>query len=293
MNRRSWMVPLLGLLFPLAALGLEPAELPRAVTPATLPTAADLDESWARVLIRANPGPFQYCAYEVTARGRAGVASHVRGVMGRKDAETRTELLSFGQLAQFMGTLRDLDMLHAPHPPLPWKDPAGAAPKPAAPAKTKGKARVAAKAAVAGILAEQDALWTPETSAVPIYELSFRFAGQENTFLVADPAAQADPRYAAFIRLVRAMAIKSAGDIGFHPPSGDDGRQGYLFVDSVPGAVVTVDGAPLEGETPILAYPLAAGRHVLVLENKLHGLRKEQRVLIQPGLITSVELDLR
>ena len=289
MNWRKW--PLWSVLcWLLAVPTYAQTPLPQAPTPLT---DVDLEESWARVLIRSNPGPFQYCAYEVTARGRAGVASHVRGVMGRKDAETRTELLSRTQLAQFMAELRDLDFLHAPAPPLPWKQAPTTPVKPVKAAKSTGKARVAAKAAVAGILADEDKLWTPETSLVPVYELSFRLSGQENTLLVADPAAQADPRYAQFIRKVRALVLKSAGDIGFHAPSGDDGRQGYLFVDSVPGAVVTVDGAPLEGETPILAYPLSPGRHVLVLENKLHGLRKEQKVLIQPGLITSVELDLR
>ena len=269
------------------ALAAEPAGLAGGVTTTQLPTDADLDESWARVLLRANPGPFQYCAYEITARGKAGVASHVRGVMGRKDAETRTELLTRPALKAVLGQLRDLGMLEIAHPELPWRQPVVAPPR--KPVKTKAKARAIANA----VLAPPDPLWTPDTSAVPVYELSFRLAGKENTFLVADPANQSDHRYADFIRIVRQFTLTTAGEIGYHAPTGDEGRQGYLFVDSVPGSIVTVDGAPLEGETPILAYPVGAGRHTVVLENKLHKLTKEVKVLIQPGVTTSIEIDLR
>ena len=286
MLKRALELAILLLWLPGVALAVEPVALPNPVTSANLPTDADLDEAWARVLLRANPGPFQYCAYEITARGNAGVASHVRGVMGRKDAETRTELLSRQSLRGVMAQLRDLKMLEAPHPELPWRQP-----QPQPQKALKGKAK--AKAAAVAVISAPDPLWTPDTSDAPVYELSFRFAGKENTFLVADPANQADPRYAEFIRIVRDMAIKSAGEIGYHAPTGDEGRQGYLFVDSVPGSVVTVDGAPLEGETPILAYPVAAGRHTVVLENKLHKLTKEIKVLIQPGVTTSVDIDLR
>ena len=260
--------------------------LPQPPTQTTLPTDADLDEAWARVLLRANPGPFQYCAYELTARGKAGVASHVRGVMGRRDAETRTELVSRQALREVLGQLRDLGGLDLPHPPLPWQTPAPVRAKP-----LRGKAK--AKALAAAVISAPDPLWTPDVSDVPVYELSFRLAGRENTFLVADPANLGDLRYAAFIRLVRQFAIGHAGEIGFHAPSGVEGRLGYLFVDSVPGAVVSVDGAPLDGETPILAYPLGAGRHTLFLENKAHKLTKELKVLVQPGVTTSVEVDLR
>ncbi len=278
---------LVALLIATPAFAAEPVGLAVGATTTQPPTDADLEESWARVLLRANPGPFQYCAYEITARGKAGVASHVRGVMGRKDAETRTELLTRTALRNVLGQLRDLGMLEIAHPELPWRQPVAAPPP--KPVKTKAKARAIA----AAVLAPPDPLWTPDSSSVPIYEVSFRLAGKENTFLVVDPANQTDHRYADFIRIVRQFAIGSAGEIGYHAPTGDEGRQGYLFVDSVPGSVVTVDGAPLEGETPILAYPVGAGRHTVVLENKLHKLTKEVKVLIQPGVTTSIEIDLR
>ncbi len=274
------------LVLPLTAHGAEPVGLATAPSPTQLPTDAELDEAWARVLLRANPGPFQYCAYEITARGNAGVASHVRGVMGRKDPETRTELVARQALRVVLGQLRDLGALALAHPELPWRQVAKVSPKP-----LKGKEK--ARAVADSVLAPPDPLWTPDTALVPVYELSFRLGGRENTFLVADPANQPDARYAECISIVRDFAIRHAGEIGFHAPTGDEGRQGYLFVDSVPGAVVSVDGAPLEGETPILAYPVGAGSHTVLLENKLRGLTKEIKVLVQPGVTTSVEIDLR
>ena len=99
------------LAMPVVAHAAEPAVLPPEVTATQLPTDAELDGAWARVQLRANPGPFQYLAYELTSRGPAGVVSHVRGFMGRSDVVTRTELLTKTDLRRIMGYLRDLGAL--------------------------------------------------------------------------------------------------------------------------------------------------------------------------------------
>ncbi len=258
-----------------------PAPVPAAAsaTDAGLPTDADLADSWARVFLRANPGPCQYVAYELSVRGPAGVASHVRGFMGRRDAVTRTELLPREELRRVFGALRDMGALELPHPPLPSSS--------AVPAKVKGR-----KGAPL-LQAATDERGGPAHSDVPIYELSFRLGGKENTLLVADPYRQADRRLAAFINTVRRVAQKTAGDIGYHGPSGEAGAEGYLFIDSVPGARVTIDGVQLADETPILAYTLAPGSHTVILENAELGLKRDYKVRIQPGLTTSLEVDLR
>lgn len=248
---------------------------------ANLPSLGDLEESWARVLLRANPGPCQYVAYELTVRGPAGVASHVRAFMGRRDAVTRTELLPREALRKVFGSLRDLGALDLPHPPVPVP------PAPAAPRRAKSKS------AAPLVQAADDALPCPPRSAVPIYEFSFRLGGRENTFLVADPERLSDRRYAAFLELVRRVATQTAGEIGYHGPVGESGAEGYLFVDSVPGARVTIDGVLLGDETPILAYTLSPGSHTVVLENAALGLQRDYKVRIQPGLTTSLEVDLR
>lgn len=238
-----------------------------------LATDAELADAWARVLLRANPGPFQYVAYEITARGPAGVASHVRGMMGRRDVVTRTELLPKDQLRRLLGKLRDLGALTLAHPPMPPVK----APKPKPGAKVE----------------PPDPLAGPSQSAVPVYELSFRLGGKENTFLVADPYAMADGRYGEFINAIREVSVRTAGDIGYHAPSGPSGQEGYLFIDSVPSARATVDGVLLDRETPILAYTVSPGPHTIVLENARLGLKREYKVRVQSGVTTSLEVDLR
>ncbi|MSP92933.1 MAG: hypothetical protein EXR79_14210 [Myxococcales bacterium] len=270
---------------------LAPAPGPTATTPTDgLPTDAELEESWARVLLRANPGPFQYVAYEMTARGTAGVASHVRGVMGRRDVITRTELLSRAALRSLLGRLRDLGALDFPHPPVAG---AASAADGLPGSKAKSKPRRVAAGRENSARDAPDPLLGPAHSEVPIYELSFRLGGRENTFLVADPYVLADRRYAQFINAVREAVVATAGDIAWHAPTGAQGAEGYLFIDSVPSAQVTVDGVVLPEETPILAYTVAAGPHLIVLESPKHGLRREYKVKVGPGLTTSLEVDLR
>jgi len=266
---------------------LAPAAVPAAVSATAaalaidphLPADADLADSWARVILRANPGPCQYVAYELSVRGPAGVASHVRGFMGRRDAVTRTELLPREELRRVFAALRDSGALDLPHPVLP----------PRRRPPSKGTASDAASL----VQAASDDTLGPERSDVPVYELSFRLGGKENTLLVSDPYRQADRRYAAFINAVRRVAQETAGHIGDHAPSGESGAEGYLFVDSVPGARVTVDGVQLSDDTPILAYTLAPGSHTVILENAALGLKRDYKVRIQPGLTTSLEVDLR
>jgi len=224
-----------------------------------------LQGAWARVFLRANPGPFQYVAYEITARGSAGVMSHLRGMMGRRDAVIRTELVSRDRLR---AVFTELQRLNA----------AGLRPP-------KRPVHVAKNA-------DDDRRW-PDRSSVPVYELSYRYAGVEHTVVVAAPYRSADPRYARFINVVRAAVVGRVGHIGYHGPTGAHGEAGYLHVDSVPTAKVFLDGVELPNKTPVLAFAARAGVHVLVLENKKHRLRRTYKVRIRAGRTTSLEVDLR
>jgi hypothetical protein len=209
--------------------------------------------------------------------------------MGRRDVTARTELLSRETLRKLLGHLRDLGAMDLPAPPLP-------------PAVEKDKAAYAKlvkdreEAKAKGQRVEPEVLedWVgPPTSSVPLYELSFRLNGKENTILVADPYRLDDRRYAAFIDAVRQLAVATAGDVGYQAPSGPSGQEGYLFIDSVPGAKVLVDGVALDMETPILSYPVSPGSHIVVLENERLGLRREYKLKVQSGMTTSLEVDLR
>lgn len=253
--------------------------LPADMTSTVLPTDAELEDSWARVLLRANPGPYQYLAYEVTYRDHVGVVSHLRGFMGRTEVVSRTELLRGSDTRRLMGWLRDANMLDMPKPQLP----------PAAKSKlvrVKGKGKSAPTA-------DEEARTGPPSSTVPIYELSFRLGGRENTLLVAEPFAQADYRYALFIETLRRVATQAAGSIAYQPPSGSMGAQGFLFIDSVPSAEVTIDGVAIGESTPVLSWAVAPGSHTIVLENKRLGLKQQTKVRVQAGLTTSVEIPLQ
>lgn len=49
---------------------------------------------------------------------------------------------------------------------------------------------------------------------------------------------------------------------------------GKLSIATEPWATVTVDGALVDKETPLVAFTLPAGAHVVVLENPVYGLRR-------------------
>ncbi len=278
----AWSIAVLALLLgtrPLPVLAAEEPVLPAEVTSTQLPTDAELDGAWARVQLRANPGPFQYLAYELTSRGPAGVISHVRGYMGRTDVVTRTELLTKADLRRVLGYLRDLGALQLPPVPPP------AEPKPRV---GKGKRKAAPP-----ILASDDAAHGPNQSTVPVFELSFRLGDQDRSLLVADPDMLADRRYARFIEVLRLVALRVAGPIAYEGPAGSAGQSGYLFIDSSPSAEVSLDGVPLGETTPVFAHPTSPGNHTILLENKRLDLRREVKVKVQSGLTTSVEMELQ
>ncbi|MEY3013234.1 MAG: hypothetical protein RIT45_1969 [Pseudomonadota bacterium] len=228
---------------------------------AAAPNDDGLDGAAARVFLRANPGPFQYVAYEITARGSAGVVSHLRGMMGRRDAVIRTELISRAELRRIFERLRAADAVALP---------------PAAPLKG----------------ASEEAP-VPRESARPIYELTVRLGGKERTVRVAEPLSAPTGHYARFVRIVREEVRAKVGDIAYHGPDAASGASGYLFVDSVPSADVYVDGEKLPERTPVLNWTLAPGLHEVRLVRKDKNIDRTMKVRIEPGVTSSVEVDLR
>ncbi len=258
------------------ALAADKSPLPDDVTSTNLPSDTELADSWARVALRANPGPFQYLAYEVTVRGQAGVVSHVRGFMGRGDVVSKTDLLRKHDVRRLFGWLRDQGVLDMPYPATASAD-----------AGKNGKA-----AQPAPLFDPNNPHLGPATSALPVFDLSFRLGGRERTVLIADPLSLADRRYAKLIAALRQVALAVTGEIAYQPPTGVMGTQGYLFIDSVPSAEVSIDGVPIGESTPVLTWTVAPGSHTITLENKRLGLKRETRVKVQPGITTSVELTL-
>ena len=224
-----------------------------------------LDGSWARVFLRSNPGPYQYVAYEVSARGGAAVASHLRGMMGRRDAVIRTELVDRSLLRKVLDRLDAIGVAQMEPPP-------------ASPLLVADK---------------QGVVVAPQQSALPIYELTWRRGGVERTMLVVDPYGQDDGIYARFIDIVRDEVQRAVGTIGYHGPDALGTAKGYLFIDSVPSADVWIDDEKLPERTPVLNWTLAPGVHRVRLHRPDLGLDKTSNVRIEAGMTTSLELDLR
>ena len=226
-----------------------------------------LDGAWARVFLRANPGPFQYVAYEISARGGAAVASHLRGTMGRRDAVIRTELVERSLLQRVLERLEAI-----------------------------GAAQLEeAKGGAALPRDKQGARQMPGTSALPIFELTYRRGDIERTVVVVDPLGLDNGIYARFIAIVRGEVIAAVGDIGLLGPDASLGgsARGYLFIDSVPSADVYVDDEKLPERTPVLNWTLPPGVHRVRFRRDDLGIDRATTVRIEAGLTTSLELDLR
>jgi hypothetical protein len=74
-------------------------------------------------------------------------------------------------------------------------------------------------------------------------------------------------------------------------PDGEDskGKNGYLTLDTYPWTRVSLGGRVL-GDTPIVRLPLAAGTHVLTLENTTENVKKTTVVTIKAGETVSKRL---
>ena len=261
------------------AMAKDQSPLPAAITSTQLPTDQELEDSWARVALRANPGPYQYLAYEVTMRGNAGVVSNVRGFMGRSDVISKTDLIRKEDVRRLFGFLRDQGLLGMRLPEAPT------------PTASSGNAKRKQVAVIPPFDPNNPHLG-PARSTVPVFDLSFRLGGREATVLVADPFSHADRRFATLINVVRQVTLAVSGDIAYQPPTGTMGTQGYIFIDSVPSAEVSIDGVAIGESTPVISWTIASGSHVITLENKRLGVKAETKVWVQSGRTTSVELVL-
>jgi serine/threonine-protein kinase len=74
-------------------------------------------------------------------------------------------------------------------------------------------------------------------------------------------------------------------------PAGATQEDGYLTLAAEPWAVVVADGRPI-GSTPLFKVRLPAGKHTLQLNNDAQGLSKTMTVIIEPGKVKKVEVQL-
>lgn len=137
----------------------------------------------------------------------------------------------------------------------------------------------------------------PRTTATPPGALTWRcdlsLDGEVASFIVADPEGLADRRYALLFAAVQRAVLEHAGELRFRNVFYSAGDRGWLNIESVPAAAVTLDGFDTQLETPLYSYEVAAGTHEVVLRSLDGQLVRTFQVRIEPQGTTTLRIDLR
>jgi len=127
------------------------------------------------------------------------------------------------------------------------------------------------------------------------YEVEVAQSGKTHRFVVHDPDAQTDRRYAAIVGQVRDTVTELAGALRFRNVFFEPGTYGYLNLTSVPVAKVFIDDRDVGMETPMYGYELKAGKHVIRLQSSAEkgGYTRTHTAVVTPGMTTIIHMDLR
>jgi|GEM_PF-1526307 len=117
--------------------------------------------------------------------------------------------------------------------------------------------------------------------------------GKPHTFRVTDPSNQMDRRYHRIVSAVRRMVKRHAGELPFRNVFFGRSKLGYVNVLSIPVARVYIDGFDTKLETPLFAYEVAAGKHVVRLKTEDGRFDRTYKVIVGPGGTTRLAVDLR
>lgn len=117
--------------------------------------------------------------------------------------------------------------------------------------------------------------------------------GKQASFVVTDPENQRDRRYAKLFDAVRRTVLEHAGELPFRNVFFPSKDRGWLNIECVPAAAVTIDGFDTKLETPIYSYDIAAGTHALVLKTADGRYERTFEVRVEPLGTTTLRIDLR
>ena len=137
-----------------------------------------------------------------------------------------------------------------------------------------------------------DRVETPRLAAAT-WRVELVLGGKPHTFRVTDPANQMDRRYYRIISAVRGMVKRFAGELPFRNVFFQTSKIGYLNILSVPVAKVYVDGFETRLETPLYAYEVSSGEHVIRLKTEDGRYDRSYKVRVGPGGSTRLAVDLR
>ena len=113
------------------------------------------------------------------------------------------------------------------------------------------------------------------------------------SFEVSDPLRESDARYAACLDVLRTLSERHAGALSFRDVFYPEDSMGYLQVDSIPRARVTIDGVDTGELSPVRDIPLKVGEHVVTFRDEGRKIHKTYKVRIMSGMTTNLDVDLR
>lgn len=212
------------------------------------------DDEYVRwTLLTPAASPYHLIRYEVTRRQPATTAVHRRQLPDADEGLHALGLLTREESDSYFARVRALDAGHL------------------ADAKPAGKRTPGALT------------WRCETF----------LDGEAHAFEVTAMGELADRRYAQLFRATRDVVLEHAGELPFRNTFFPAKQRSWLNVESIPASKVTIDGFDTHLETPLYAYEVAAGEHVVILESTDGRYKRDYRVKLEAEGTTTLRVDLR
>jgi len=127
--------------------------------------------------------------------------------------------------------------------------------------------------------------------------LTFRcdalLSGKAHAFAVRDPASHPDARVRGLFNLIVAAVLERAGPIPFRNVFFPTDQRGWLNVESIPAAKVTIDDFDTRETTPLYAFEVKSGDRQVRLESLDGRLIRNYTVHVEPRGTTTLRVDLR
>ena len=117
--------------------------------------------------------------------------------------------------------------------------------------------------------------------------------GVRASFVATAPESLSDRRYARLFDATRRLVLANAGELPFRNVFFPARDRGWLNIESVPAATVTLDGLETRLETPMYSYDIGAGPHTLVLRSLDGRYERTFEVRVEPQGTTTLRIDLR
>jgi hypothetical protein len=212
-------------------------------------------------LLPPSPGPWQLLRYEITRRPPATTAVHRRRLPTASEADHALGLLTPEESDAFFASVRALDPFALASDPGVSSEslPSGARPDPT-------RARFAC---------------------------DLLLDGRAHQVLVQDPASHANPSIRKLFDQTASLVLAHAGDLPFRDIFAPIPERGWLNVESIPAARVTLDGLDTQLTSPVYGLEVRSGARTVTLTSLDGRLTRTFTPQIAPRGTTTLRVDLR